>query len=84
MARDTDRDALARRLREAGRAAEAAEVARLRKPGPPLWAVNEVARREPEVLARFLDAARQLKRAHFGAPARQRAPRSDSARRSTS
>lgn len=62
------RNALARRLREAGRTADAAGVQRLRKPSPALWVVNQVARQDPEGLTRFIEAVDQLKRTHLGSP----------------
>ena len=39
------RDALAAELRQTGHAAEAADVKKLRKPTPVVWAVNRVLRR---------------------------------------
>lgn len=51
------RDALARRLRGEGRREEAAAVARLRRPSPSLWAVNQLAETDPERLVEVIEAA---------------------------
>jgi len=53
------RNALAKRLRADGRE-EAAEVAKLRKPSRPAWAINRVARERPELADAVLDAAADL------------------------
>ncbi|HVM18146.1 MAG TPA: hypothetical protein VM290_11250 [Gaiellaceae bacterium] len=55
------RTALARRLRQDGRADDAAEVAGLRKPTVPLWAVNQLARRRGREVAALLEAAERLR-----------------------
>ncbi len=55
-----------KRLRDVGRTGEAAEIQRLRKPSPAVWAVNQVSRQDPETLARFIAAVDDLKRAHLG------------------
>jgi hypothetical protein len=62
------RDALAAELRKTGRTAEAAEVAKLRKPTPAVWAINQVAQADPAAVTRFIDTVDRLKRAHFGEP----------------
>jgi hypothetical protein len=59
------RDRLASQLRDAGRQAEAAEIKRLRKPSAPLWTVNQLARRDPASLGRFIDSVNRLKQAHL-------------------
>jgi hypothetical protein len=59
------RNALAARLKEAGRTSEAAEVQRLRKPTPAVWSVNQLARRRPEKIRELIDAVEALRRAHF-------------------
>jgi hypothetical protein len=59
-----ERTAVSARLREAGRTAEAAEVKRLRKPTPATWAINQVARQDPEGIRRFIEAVDRLRRAH--------------------
>lgn len=58
------RDRVATQLVEAGRQAEANQIKRLRKPSAPLWVVNQLARREPASLGRFIEAVDRLKRAH--------------------
>jgi len=58
-----ERDRAARALKAAGRAAEAKEVARLPRPSIPVWVVNQLARRQPELVARLLDATEELRRA---------------------
>jgi hypothetical protein len=59
------RDRLASQLRDAGRQAEAAEIKRRRKPSAPLWTVNQLARRDPASLGRFIDSVNRLKQAHL-------------------
>jgi hypothetical protein len=58
------RDRLAKQLGEAGRQAEAADLRRLRKPSAALWTVNQLARRDPASMGRFIEAVNRLKRAH--------------------
>lgn len=58
------RDRVARQLVDAGRQAEANQIKRLRKPSAPLWVVNQLARRDPASLGRFIEAVDRLKRAH--------------------
>jgi hypothetical protein len=60
------RNAWAARLKEEGRAAEAAEVRRLRKPTPAVWSVNQLARRQPDKMRELVEAVETLRRAHFG------------------
>jgi hypothetical protein len=55
------RNALAGKLREAGRRSDAAAVARLRKPTPVVWAVNQVAREARDAVTALLQAAEGLK-----------------------
>lgn len=57
------RTELARRLREAGRSDEAAEVAKLRKPTVAAWAVNQLARSEARTLGELVEAGEGLKKA---------------------
>jgi hypothetical protein len=57
------RDALAERLRKAGRTREAAEVRRRRRPSVTVWLVNRVARVDPDGIGRLLEAADRLRRA---------------------
>lgn len=65
------RDHLVRRLREEGRREEAAEVASLRKPTTDAWALNQVARREPDQIEGLLEAHRALREADDGDSFRQ-------------
>ncbi|HXH81411.1 MAG TPA: hypothetical protein VNN07_00615, partial [Candidatus Tectomicrobia bacterium] len=60
------RDALAGRLREQGRAEEAAEVRRLRKPTAVVWAINRLAHETPAKIRAFLDATGRVRRAQAG------------------
>jgi hypothetical protein len=60
------RNALARRLRDAGDSAKAREVAGLGRPPVPVWLANQVARRDPESIARFVKAVAELMRAQVG------------------
>ena len=62
------RNALAARLRRQGRAREAAEVARLRKPSVALWLVNRLAATDPTGARRLIEAADRLRRAHLQQP----------------
>jgi hypothetical protein len=55
------RTALAKRLRQEGRADEAAEVGGLRKPSLALWAVNRAARRRAAELEALLAAADRVR-----------------------
>jgi hypothetical protein len=61
------RDALVRRLREAGDAPGARELARRRRPTQAAHAVNELARREPEALAAYLDLSGRIRTAQVAA-----------------
>jgi hypothetical protein len=56
------RDAIVRRLRKTDRSA-AAEVARLRRPTVPAWALNVVAREHPPEIAAVLKAGERLRAA---------------------
>ena len=58
-----ERDALVKHLREAGRGDEAAAVKALRKPTATVWALNQLADREPDALAALFDAGRALRAA---------------------
>jgi hypothetical protein len=60
------RNALAARLRKAGKAEAAAEIARLRKPSAPLWAINQLARRDPDAVAGLIEATGALRDAQLG------------------
>ena len=57
------RNTLARRLRTEGHKAEAALVARLRRPPVTAWALNQVARHQPGVIDAVLDAGAGLRAA---------------------
>lgn len=61
------RDALAARLRAAGRGDEATEVAALRKPVRAAWVVNRLARDERAEMRRLLDAAAAVRAGRAGA-----------------
>jgi hypothetical protein len=58
------RDALAKRLRGHGQRADAAEVRALARPTVAAWAVNQLARREPEWTQALATAGQRLERAH--------------------
>jgi len=62
------RNALAARLRQRGRAREAAEIARLRRPSVALWLVNRLATIDPSGVRRLIDAADRLRRAQLREP----------------
>jgi hypothetical protein len=61
------RNGLAAELRRRGRRDEAAAVARLRRPAPSVWAVNQLARRDAGAVAAFLEAVERARRAQLGA-----------------
>jgi hypothetical protein len=58
-----ERDALAARLRADGDKEEAARVKALRRPTTAAWAVNQVARRHPEMVEEVRSAGQELERA---------------------
>jgi hypothetical protein len=57
------RNELARDLRKAGRKEEAEEVRSLKKPSARAWAVNQLARREPDKVAELIKAGDALRKA---------------------
>jgi hypothetical protein len=57
------RNAVAAALRETGHARDAAAVGRLRRPTTPVWALNQIARREPNTIEVFLKAIHELSQA---------------------
>src|SRR5437764_3474837 len=57
------RDELARRVKQEGDAALAAEVKQLRKPSLPAWVVNQLARQRELDMRRLLDAGVELETA---------------------
>jgi hypothetical protein len=60
------RDALAAQLTKGGRVAEARRVARLRRPGPVVWALNRAALARPRELAALVETVDRLRRAQLG------------------
>jgi ElaB/YqjD/DUF883 family membrane-anchored ribosome-binding protein len=56
-----ERKRLAKELRGAGEREAAAELSRFPKPTPPAWALNQLAREEPDTVAGWLDAAAGLR-----------------------
>lgn len=56
------RDRLVRELRAEGEREAAGEVKLLRRPSIPIWALNQVARRQPDVIQAFVDAAATARR----------------------
>jgi hypothetical protein len=58
-----ERRQLAKELRAGGDREAAAEVAKLPKPTPPAWALNRLAREDPDAVAEWLDAAEGLREA---------------------
>jgi hypothetical protein len=63
----SERNDLARRLKQAGRDDAAAEVKQLRKPTVPVWVVNQLARGHRDELAALLQASEQLRAAQGSA-----------------
>lgn len=57
------RDALAARMRSAGDAAEAARIKGLRKPTTPAWAVNQLARRQRDLIEQLIEGSERLRQA---------------------
>ena len=57
------RDALAKELKDAGRADEASAVKKLRRPSVVAWAVNTAAREHMDSVEALLEAGRELRRA---------------------
>jgi hypothetical protein len=55
------RTALAKQLKADGRAEEAAEVSAARKPTVPVWAANQLARRNRPAVEKLLGASRELR-----------------------
>ena len=60
------RNALADRLKRAGRPEQAAEVKRLSRPSATVWAINRTARDAPKSVAEMIDAVSRLERAQAG------------------
>ena len=58
-----ERKQVAKELRAAGDREAAAEVAKLPKPTPPAWALNRLARDEPDAVGEWLEAAAALRAA---------------------
>jgi hypothetical protein len=58
-----ERNALAKRLKDAGEAARAKAVAKLPKPTSSVWAVNQLAHRAPAELRQLSDAAARVREA---------------------
>jgi hypothetical protein len=72
------RNAVAKELADAGGARQAADVKRLRRPTVPVWALNQVARKEPRTLSAFVKAVQDLSKAQrsgTGVPAAIQAER---------
>jgi len=61
------RNALATRLKDAGQPEAAEQVRGLRKPSVPVCALNQVARRDPDAMARVVEAGRELRQAQEAA-----------------
>ena len=57
----TARNDLEKRLRKDGKRDEAAEVKSLRKPTAPAWALNQVARERPKVIAELVKTGGQVR-----------------------
>jgi len=58
-----ERKQLAKELRAGGDREAATEVAKLPKPTPPAWALNQLAREEPDAVGEWLEAAAALREA---------------------
>ena len=66
-----ERKRLERSLRDEGRAEEAAELAKLRKPPQPVFIANRLARWQPDLVAQLLDDGERLAAAHEAGDADQ-------------
>ena len=77
-----ERKRLEKSLRDEGRAEEAAEVAKLRKPSQPVFLANRLARWQPDLVAQLIDDGEQLAAAHeAGDPEKLRTAQRDLASR---
>jgi hypothetical protein len=77
-----ERKRLEKSLRDKGRAEEAAEVAKLRKPSQPVFLANRLARWQPDLVAQLIDNGEQLAAAHeAGDPEKLRTAQRDLAGR---
>jgi hypothetical protein len=77
----TERDRLARELREADQREEAEQVKRLRKPTISAWTINQLARQERREVDLLLDAGHRLREAQQGLLAGENPRSLDEARR---
>ena len=59
-----ERKRLEKSLRDEGRAEEAAELAKLRKPSQPVFLANRLARWQPDLVGQLIDNGEQLAAAH--------------------
>ena len=69
------RKRLERSLRHDGRAEEAAEIAKLRKPSQPVFLANRLARWQPDLVAQLIDDGERLAAAHQAGDPKSFAPR---------
>jgi hypothetical protein len=66
-----ERKRLERSLRDDGRAEEAAEIAKLRKPSQPVFLANRLARWQPDLVAQLVEDGKRLAGAHEAGEAEQ-------------
>ena len=69
-----ERNRLVAHLRQAGEARSASEVAKLPRPTPSVWAINQAAHQDRPAVERLLTAADELKRAQLGRGSAEVAP----------
>jgi len=62
----TARNRIVSELRKSGEGAVAASIAKLPRPTPVVWAINQVAHQDPAAVARLVEAAERLKQAQLG------------------
>ncbi len=62
------RNEVAARLLKSGQREEAAGVRRLKRPSPPVWVINVLAREQPKSVKAFVDATDRLRRAQADHP----------------
>ena len=76
-----ERKRLEKSLRDEGRAEEAAEIAKLRKPSQPVFLANRLARWQPDLVGQLIDAGEQLAAAHKAGDRREASHRATRSRK---
>ena len=71
----SERNVLAKALKQAGKTEDAEVVAKLRKPPVPVWAVNQLARSRRKDVEKLVQSAERLRSAHGSSPTKFEAAR---------